>query len=796
LSRSATTLGVLAVTLLLSAPAHAQKLRKYTVQPGDSCWSIAQSIFGKGAAYKVIHRHNQLGPLPHVLVPGQVLRLPLKASPYEAKVNWLRRKVQTKAPRSVDWKRARDDMGLWRLHKVSTGDASSAGIVFEDTSHLGMKQNALLVIYGAARTSKLGRRARGRVVLEKGTVRGGLGALDAASGGSKTSKPGPTAPPVADRPPPPPLRIDTPAGKVQLASSDAQVEVDETRASRVSVFEGKADVTAQGTRVTVPEGHGSVVKMGKKPSKPTKLPARPRWKSGTGTSVILVPQGAQGVFEAHWDRVGGARRYRVEWAKDKRFREIVTEAVVGAGVRRFRVEGIEPGTYWARASAIDANRLQGKSSKKIQVDVVQVATSRRLGTGKDGVLEAVGMLRVVVPANEGTLLSLDDAAFAPVTSAIRLSKPGTYALRTRRGKGPVSSMRVRILGVTGVLKSAGDTVKPGETATFELSVLDEHKRPAALPGLSVQVAGLGAARLTPTGPGAARVEVDVPASWSWSAVSVRAAWAGGVLNDTELAVQHAIAPVVPTPPPPTFSWHAVPAAPWTPSAGRVPLARSARPDPRVGLRAGFITPTGSDPAFATTLGGELTLGPVLLDAWLPWIEDVAGVDSAGTNDLGDLRFALRAAALQRERLAVAAGLTVIAPTGRGPALTTFAPGAQLDWNVGPITLNTNQALTVDTDFGDTLALGWAGTWAATWRAVHWLDLGVQIDTAAGITGHSGPDFAVGAGGAVTFNIGRVRLGASGSGPLTSDSEQRLGKFSAMFSAEIGFGHLLQDAPRD
>lgn len=69
-----------------SAPALAQPVREetieYTVQAGDTCVGIAQRELGDREEYVAIHRLNpKLGKLPHVLKPGQKLRLPRPAAP-------------------------------------------------------------------------------------------------------------------------------------------------------------------------------------------------------------------------------------------------------------------------------------------------------------------------------------------------------------------------------------------------------------------------------------------------------------------------------------------------------------------------------------------------------------------------------------------------------------------------------------------------------------------------------------------------------------------------------------------
>ena len=106
--------------LALAAPAplaaqSTQNTRIHVVQPGESCWSIAQQVFGKGEKYRIIHRYNDLGPLPHILKAGQKLRLPVGGAVPTAKVSWLRKEVLAKAPPRLAGRAATRDMGLCKL---------------------------------------------------------------------------------------------------------------------------------------------------------------------------------------------------------------------------------------------------------------------------------------------------------------------------------------------------------------------------------------------------------------------------------------------------------------------------------------------------------------------------------------------------------------------------------------------------------------------------------------------------------------------------------------------------------
>ena len=309
-------LPLLAVASTVAAQPSTPELTIYVVQPGDSCWSIAERLYGDGTRYEDLHRYNDLGPMPHLLTPGQKLRVPAALGQPDAKVGLPRREVKARAPAEADWMDAYNDMALWRLFRVSTGKSSSAEIRFRDLSSLVMRESALLVIHGGARReSQLERKVKTTVDLEKGTVYGGIEAMDRA----------------AD------LTIRTPAAQVDLAATLAQVSFEEDDCTRVSVFEGSAAVTAQGSKVQVPQKFGTSVEKGRKPQPPRPLPPPVAWGDPVPV-VVRVPQPVAGAFEARWQAVKEAAKYRVELARDDRFRDLVADAVVGAGVLRFRAE--------------------------------------------------------------------------------------------------------------------------------------------------------------------------------------------------------------------------------------------------------------------------------------------------------------------------------------------------------------------------------------------------------------------------------------------------------------------------
>ena len=66
------------VSALAAVPASAQETMELVVRPGDTCELIAERLYGAPSQYVRIHEHNpSLGPTPHHLAPGTVLRVPV-----------------------------------------------------------------------------------------------------------------------------------------------------------------------------------------------------------------------------------------------------------------------------------------------------------------------------------------------------------------------------------------------------------------------------------------------------------------------------------------------------------------------------------------------------------------------------------------------------------------------------------------------------------------------------------------------------------------------------------------------
>jgi len=759
----------------------------YTVKPGDSCFSIAKRFLGSGAKYTHVHKHNpQLGAMPHVLEPGQKLKLPGSRKGPDALVAWLRKDVKARPPRT-GWRRARVNMDLWRLYRVSTGDESAARIAFEeDTSRLHLRQNALLVIYGAS--AKLAARKtaapKTNVVLEKGVVRGGLDALDQRAG----------------------LTVKTPAATVDLATRDAQIEVDKKKASSVSVYDGKADVSARGATVEVPKDFGTRVEKGKKPPKPRPLPPRVKWEA-EGDAIVLVPSGERGSFEARWKSVKRAKRYRVELARDARFRRIIVDAVVGSGVLKFRADDLEPGAYYARVAAIDSWRLQGRASKKLKVTIGAIASSKRLNkTSTPGLYHVAGLLRLAAPKSLSDTLEIavDDGAFA--VGPVRLAKPRTYKIRMRmKGSKVETRLAVRVLALkaTMTLKPRGiGPINAGNSFPIEVIVEDELGQPVAPPGLQLWTSAqtTGDVVLKGVGRGTYRASLDVSPDAPTQKAVVRLAWAGGELARESFDIRGEAKPALtpqPEPEAPGFDWPLGVDAASSWRRGSAASLRTHAPLSRVGLHTGLAqveSAAADSTLLRLTVAGELAVLDRAFGVGLAlpfYVSDVAG-DPVGTSELGDLRVHARGVAYADEVLSLLATGALTFPTAGDVAGTTQGGlTAGLVLRVTPTSwfdLDTTQSFGLWSDFDAATDMAWDGTLGLTFRPIDLLSLGLRFDVGASLTTPEGVDswLALGLAGHVAVRLGRFRLGVFVAGGLNDDAKAREGAVSGGLSLDVGF----------
>ncbi|PTL80483.1 hypothetical protein DAT35_28010 [Vitiosangium sp. GDMCC 1.1324] len=371
----------------------------YVVQPGDTCGSVGRKVFGDATVGSAkLHALNKMGPPPHELKPGTVLRI--KGDP-DARLTFIKPEVNAKRAGKVEWNRANTGQGLWRLDSVNTLREAGAEVTFKDLTRLQMNENALVVIYGQAAKATDKVKKSGAVELLQGELNVSLAELRGE-----------------------PVGVQMPAATVAARSKDLLVGVDAQQTSRVSVFDGQADVSAQGQSVQVPRDHGTRVEKGKVPEKPRPLPEAPAWVGGVRSVRVLLDD--KGVDEElAWAPVKEAASYRVELARDERFNDRVHGETVQAGQEALKsvVRALVPGRYFARVRAVDTAGLVGKPSAVRQVEVLRVKTER--GTVGPQGIQGAYRLDFSVDGAESLELRLDGA---PAAHPVRVETVGTHTL--------------------------------------------------------------------------------------------------------------------------------------------------------------------------------------------------------------------------------------------------------------------------------------------------------------------------------------------------------------------------------
>lgn len=348
-------IGAIAIgAIALPAPALGQQpapvtLDDYTVREGDTCASISEARFGDRTRYDIIHQYNPgMGPPPHSLRAGTVLRLPRTATPVgsgpDAHVTEVMRVVQARSPSETEWARAARGLDLYAAWRVNTEERSAAEVTFRDTSVVQLRENTLVIIFGAT-AGAARRRDTTDAQLDSGALRTRLGSLR--------------------------LSVSTPSARADVQGGSSLIGVDAAGTSRVCTFDGGEASVATPTgagRVRVRPGFGSKVVRGRRPEPPRPLPPSPTWDVRPELAVALSANGA--TLRGSWVPVPNARSYRVEVSATADGSGLVAATEVPATITRLELEMIPAGDYFVRLSTIDRDFFESRPSEAAAAHVV------------------------------------------------------------------------------------------------------------------------------------------------------------------------------------------------------------------------------------------------------------------------------------------------------------------------------------------------------------------------------------------------------------------------------------------
>lgn len=340
----------LALVAAAPAPAFAERTRDYVVKAGDTCMAIATRELGGQVHLDAMHRLNpQLGPPPHNLVAGQVLKLPVIEVAPDAELAAPRGRVEVRRAGSAEWTTGAEGEDLFRTWRVGTRERSTATVKFADSSTIDMREDTVVVIFGpsAAQQPML------RTSVERGALRSRLAALDGK----------------------PRLSVDTPAGTAQLVEGSAVVDVDAAGETRLSNHTGKPATLANARgRVAVTANYGSSVKRDKPPTPPRPLPAAPAWVRNIVApgELALIWRGDPPTLRGEWSPVAEAVKYRIEIARAETPATAEARLEVPAAVTKLEAANLPAAEYVVTVASVDAGGFEGRPSEPLRVQVIEL----------------------------------------------------------------------------------------------------------------------------------------------------------------------------------------------------------------------------------------------------------------------------------------------------------------------------------------------------------------------------------------------------------------------------------------
>lgn len=221
--------------------------------------------------------------------------------------------------------------------------------------------------------------------------------------------------------------------------SSLEVEYDKSRGrTSLAVHSGRTRVSSPDREAgaTVEAGQGVQVDRDARPGDPTMLPPTPMLEEPIDHKIIQLGDTDQGTVELSWQKLPGARSYRVKVSSQALFSETIVDRAVGA--TRMALPGTTEGSYYWRVAAIFDDGTEGPASEVRKFRVV-AGTLSPIGDNEPPSLVIEDFLpfatQVIVrgKTEPGAVLTVDgnridvydDGTF---TSVIPLRRAGTQKL--------------------------------------------------------------------------------------------------------------------------------------------------------------------------------------------------------------------------------------------------------------------------------------------------------------------------------------------------------------------------------
>lgn len=266
-----------------------------------------------------------------------------------------RNDVKSRRANAIAWGGAREGMPLFNRDAVQTLKRATATITFDESNRLEMGENSLIIIQRLNNDTVL-REKRSFMVMVEGELRGSIGEKDETSVHVEVATPSAVA------------RIRS--QQSESGKADFKISVNPDKSSTIAVYQGVAELTAQGRTVRIEANQAANVKLGEAPTGPEGLPDPP--KPGRPSDASLyVYRDLPPRIHFSWTSDAGAKEYRMVIASDPDFRDIVFEDKLAKS--GFVHGNLRKGDYYWRVSAIE-DGLEGTYSAIRRIKVAQDRT--------------------------------------------------------------------------------------------------------------------------------------------------------------------------------------------------------------------------------------------------------------------------------------------------------------------------------------------------------------------------------------------------------------------------------------
>jgi LysM repeat protein len=490
------------VAVALAAPsAAAEPTRDYEVRDGDTCIAIATRELGDPKKVDEIHRLNPgLGPSPHNLKRGQVLKLPVQVITPDAALKAPRGKVEVRQPGNTDWTTGVAEQDLFRSWRVGTREKSSARVAFTDSSTIDMREDTVVVIFGPSSTA----RQVTRTSLERGVLRSRLAKLDGK----------------------PRVAVETPAGAAELTDGSTVIDVDAKGDTKLANHTGAAARLAGkvGRPVAVNAGFGSKVAPGKPPDPPTPLPPAPVWSEPEG--LLLGWKDQPIAIRGEWAPVAGASKYRIEIARPETPELAEARLEVPAEIHKLEASELPPAEYQITVATVDEKGLEGLPSSPRKVRVVPLERPATIVVGAE----------IEVPA--GLQCTAGEAAAPTPRVALTRDTDGRARIRCTAGAA-AATLELELPPAQVTPAGPSPRVRAGEA--FDLELVSVGVAPSVL--RATGRGGIEVVSLAPT-PRGVRLSLRAGAATREAAVIVSAGAAAAPFATIAIYIDEAPAAAV------------------------------------------------------------------------------------------------------------------------------------------------------------------------------------------------------------------------------------------------------------